>query len=86
VHICDACVDICVDILTEERQLAAFSSSTATTDPRSAAALSRDVVICSLCQLPTPAEHGAPIPDRGFLCRPCLEAAALVYGEHPSSS
>ena len=74
VYICDECVDICLDIVSEDRKDAQIE-----TDRPSAATLTH----CLLCHLPTTAEQGTYVTNRGILCPGCvgeIEAALARRG------
>ena len=71
VYICEQCIDLCNDILAEEReeQLKPVAeerhhSSTGQTG----------VAICRFCGLPVPMDFVVMILDRGYLCFACLDA------------
>jgi ClpX C4-type zinc finger len=72
VHICNECVDICIEIITDD----AWSK---VQQPMSTPAREPDNipvpgVPCSLCHVLTPANQCLLIPERGQLCPACLEA------------
>jgi len=82
VQICDECIDICVDILAEERNDAPATppdhEGYASTAPPLAAAS------CALCHMTTPGEHLIAVDRRGALCPACIgaiEAAIAVARE-----
>jgi hypothetical protein len=67
--ICDECVEICADIVSDDRPA----------DPE-AATRGREpspelTARCSLCRRPAPVEEFIPVVSRGAVCRPCLAAA-----------
>ncbi len=72
VYICDRCIDLCNDILTDERGeelKSAEAEARPDGSPRPAG-----VAVCRLCGLPASMDCVAMIPDRGFLCLVCLDA------------
>jgi len=75
VFICDECVQICSDIIREDKE----SSPTAVGPPAEPhSTYSTQVVMCTLCRIPLPCEDALVIPERGFLCPGCsgeIEAA-----------
>ncbi len=83
VQICDECIDICVDILAEDRKDAPATPpdpvDNASTSPSLAAAP------CALCHMTTPGEHLIAVDRRrGALCPGCIgaiEAAVAVARE-----
>jgi hypothetical protein len=89
VQICDECVDICADILAEDRKEAPPLGSSATSPVWGTncvvTASSQVATSCSLCRMPTPVEHMLSIPARGALCRGCIgaiEGAVALAREH----
>jgi hypothetical protein len=89
VQICDECVDICLDIIAEDRKDAP-SEPEANRDPFgnvSYPASSKTLVLisCSLCHMAMPLEHGLPIDSRGLLCPGCIGAveAAIAAAREP---
>jgi GNAT superfamily N-acetyltransferase len=88
VQICDECVDICIDILSEERK-----GSTAAGNPTSEVWPPPSTPVrCAFCDMPAPSDDMLPIPKRGLLCPGCVaaiqaEAAAqfAIHFESPDS-
>ena len=70
VSICDECVDICVDIIAEDEEA---QSAFSTFSPGNAAAVN-----CSLCEMSTAVDQCVVIPDRGPLCRVCIDIIRLA--------
>jgi len=64
VQICDECVDICLNILSEDRK----------DDPAEPQTPESNRVWCGLCHMSTPANEMLAIPERGLVCRPCVAA------------
>jgi hypothetical protein len=85
VYICDACIELCNDILAEERAQLEEEGKPAEAEPR-AEPRSRPtgVAVCRLCGLPTPMDHVSMILDRGYLCDVCLDA--IREASEPESS
>lgn len=73
VQICDECVDICVDILSEQRKDRAQIVDGREKPPHEWPPASV-AVACALCRMPTPADDMLPIPKRGSLCPGCVAA------------
>ncbi len=78
VYICDECVDICLDIVAEDRtddsrpeEPPPELPGTVAYPVRSAALI---VTTCSLCHMSTPVEHALHIHSRGALCPGCIGA------------
>ena len=82
VYICDECIEVCNDILTEEfaeneegrREEEAGGMALLPDSPSSARAKASPAASCRLCGLPTPIQDLIAVPDRGFLCLVCLGA------------
>ena len=83
VQICDECVDICLDILGEEKKDAVHSSAgeddlgysgTAWPTPGT-------LLLCSLCRTPTTLDQSLAVPDRGITCEGCVSAFEAAVGE-----
>src|SRR5213592_4712275 len=70
VYICDECVDICLDILSEERK----GSGTSVEPIADVRPPPSTPVKCTLCQMPTPAADILSVPKRGSLCPGCVAA------------
>jgi hypothetical protein len=88
VQICDECVDICLDILSEEKKEQARAL---TVDGRNEPSgrqwpAARTLLLCGLCRTPTTLEESLAVPDRGIICRGCVGAfeAALAERNEPS--
>src|SRR5213593_3051396 len=85
VFICDECVQICTDIIREDKESSptavgppAEPHSTYSTQSEPHSTYSTQVVMCTLCRIPLPCEDALVIPERGFLCPGCsgeIEAA-----------
>jgi len=86
VYICDACVELCNDVLTEEfeegeearrKEGAGWGASLPDSHSRAKATVS-PTASCRLCGLPAPIQDLIAVPDRGFLCLVCLGAIRAV--------
>src|SRR4051794_36882880 len=77
VYICDECIDICVDVITDEAkdspppQSPALPLGHVAYDSVSGSHLS---ATCSLCHVTTPVEHTIAVHRRGALCVGCVGA------------
>jgi hypothetical protein len=80
VYICDECVDLCDEMLEKEDEPLSVDDK-ASSQP----AMFNRAADCALCHLPTPIGELLPIPERGFLCRVCLEAVRLAAEESGST-
>ena len=81
VYICVDCVDICNQIVAEDKVL----ESGEKTDSEAVPAVRGDVeapVRCSMCQMVWPRDQSVAFPDRGWLCAACLD----VVRSHLDSS
>jgi hypothetical protein len=89
VYICDECVDICFDILSEPRK-----DAPPETEPRGELSETVEdpctaqlgvIVSCSLCHMSMPSEDGLAIDSRGLLCPGCVGAieAAIAVSREP---
>jgi hypothetical protein len=81
VYICDECVQVCVDIIADD---ARFDSDTTAADgevgvndrpvrPILALPAGGPWFPCSLCGMPTMPGNATLIPERGVLCRACVD-------------
>jgi len=81
VYICDECIALCNDIITEEfeereeaeRKEEAGRGASLPDSSRAKPKVSPPA-LCRLCGLPAPIEGVVAVPDRGFLCLVCLDA------------
>jgi hypothetical protein len=88
-QICNECIDICADIIAEDRKDASEPGSAVTPPDRPdgyvSSPIGHVVVSCALCRMPTPLEHALSVGHRGALCPGCVgavEAAVAVAREH----
>jgi hypothetical protein len=83
VHICDECLDICLAIVSEDREhiggdpLEQSSSGTAAAIPGA----------CALCGLPTSSDQALLVHKRGMVCAGCVREieTALTERDAPPS-
>jgi putative acetyltransferase len=73
VYICDECVDICLDILSEDRKNGLPTNDGRVDPPHAWPPLSTPVR-CALCRMPTPATDVIGVGPRGLLCPGCVTA------------
>jgi len=82
VFICDECVEVCNDIIADDRRWpikaagregSLESQPSAPTEP---AAQPGYFGSCAVCRIPLTLEEATPIGERGFLCQPCTDAIA----------
>ena len=83
VFICDECVEVCVDVILDDRP-AGVAPDPVEHQRRLAlvAKLGRDQGVCSLCGNSALSENLLPIEARGILCGDCADAIedALARG------
>ena len=84
VQICDECVNICLDVISEGTVLEDGQN------PPIGRGWSppRVVLLCALCRCSTPHEHSLHVHNRGVICAGCIGAvqAALAERDEPSSA
>ena len=75
VYICDECVDICLDIVSESQK-----DETVETEP---SAWPRSTIsFCALCRLPVTVVEAVVVENRGLICPGCLgEIEAAIARE-----
>src|SRR5690242_4082901 len=75
VQICDECIDICVDIVAEDRKDVPSPAEVPAEPPGTAAyghlSASHLAATCSLCHIAVPLEHTIAVHSRGVLCVGC---------------
>jgi hypothetical protein len=69
--ICDECVDVCVDIISDDRGPGGASADTDSQAPLTSPLLTAR---CSLCRMPSVVEELVAVIGRGAVCRPCIWA------------
>ena len=83
-QICDECVALCVDIITDDpRQAAEPANRTRPKFRPGAPAWSADAR-CTMCRMPVVPEESIAVPDRALLCRACVaevQAAAAQVAD-----
>jgi len=65
VLICEECIDLCNEILEERASADPGESGNSSIAP---------IARCGLCRLPIDAAECLGVPDRGVLCRACVDA------------
>jgi hypothetical protein len=90
VFICDECVQVCNEIITDDDRFTRARDYTAAVaevedvaEPEqfSEIPISGPAVRCALCRLPTPPADGILIPNRGVLCRGCIDEIEATVAE-----
>ena len=80
-HICADCVDVCVDIMSDDTGASETGSGS-----QGRVVGSITVARCSLCRTPTPIADLATVETRGALCESCLTAVAATLRERDPRS
>jgi len=79
VQICDECVDICIEVLSNERKtppdLVEEEAAGQTY------ALPSTMLLCGLCRMPTPIENSLALRNRGFICAGCVGEVEAAIAE-----
>ncbi len=83
VQICDECVDICLDVLNEEKKgLTRLSAVDGDVEAAQRAwPLSETLLFCGLCKIPTTLSQSLAVPDRGIICAGCADACEAALAE-----
>ena len=77
VYICRACVDICNEIVAEDKLLELGEKTGTEAVPVTEGPI--DVPIrCGLCQMLWPRDRCVAFPDRGWLCQSCLATCGCI--------
>jgi hypothetical protein len=88
VQICDECVDICLDIVNQEKKDQLWSSGVEGHVEAAGRAwpLPGTFLFCGLCRTPTTLDQSLAVPDRGIICAGCVGAleAALAERNEPT--
>ena len=86
VHICDACVGACVEIIAEDERLR--NRSPRSSGGERTAARSQEAVACTLCAATGTIHDMLVIARRGVLCGACADAVddALTQGRPEPSA
>jgi ClpX C4-type zinc finger protein len=84
VFICNECVDVCNQIIADDKRMTARLKAEAEVSARvesgnasrqvSDIPVSGDAIRCSLCGMPTLLEDGTAVPNRAWLCPGCVDA------------
>jgi len=76
VFICDECVEVCKDILAEDKRV----------EPRAPDVVaSLRVVWCSLCRLPMAPKEALEVAGRGLVCQTCVSAVRAALDTDDAS-
>jgi hypothetical protein len=75
-NICDECIEVCSDIISDDRVAAVADSREAqkAPAPREPMLTAR----CSLCRMPVAVEELLGIIGRGAVCLPCISAVQAI--------
>lgn len=85
VFICDECVDVCKDMMTDDSGRASDAANV--TKPQAQGATAGLAFPCALCGMSTLAEDGLVIRNRGILCPGCvLEIETATAQRKPQES
>jgi hypothetical protein len=71
--ICDECVDVCADIVRGVSEPSAELLNSAQRDSSPTWAGGRSTVKCALCGMASAAAEALLVPEKGALCRPCVD-------------
>jgi hypothetical protein len=78
VYICGECVDICNEIVAEDKVLQTGEKAGPRSIPQVAGAGEPGMPVrCSLCRMVWPPERSVAFPDRGWLCENCVDMVRL---------
>ena len=76
VYICNECLEICNQIVAEDKLLEPGEKAGPASVPTAEGPLEAPVR-CGLCQMLWPRDRSVPSPDRGWLCGSCLDNVRL---------
>jgi hypothetical protein len=77
VNICCECVAICQDVLANNRRLGLAPEPSLEAIQRAEDLVSgKEAIRCALCSAVRPLTESVLVPLRGWLCKPCVSAAA----------
>jgi ClpX C4-type zinc finger len=68
VYICDECIDLCDDVIERECE-----AEEGPGDPPTQTDSFTTGATCVLCNLPKPIDEIVPLPERRFICAPCVD-------------
>src|SRR5262245_18984069 len=74
-NICDECVEVCTDILSDDRMQASAAGETNEPSAPSSPLLAAR---CSLCRMPVVAQELVAVVGRGAVCPPCIAAVQAL--------
>ena len=78
VYICIECVDICNDIVADDKVLESGDKTGPALVPHDTGVAEVGIPVrCSLCKMLWPMESSVAFPDRGWLCESCLDSVRL---------
>jgi ATP-dependent Clp protease ATP-binding subunit ClpX len=80
VFICDECVDVCVDIIADDRRVEAAGGAPYVSPPQETPRWSAEAR-CTLCRMPVVLEEALVVEDRALLCRSCLSAVQAAAAD-----
>lgn len=86
VNICDECVEVCVDMISERPRVSdipVFEGRMTDVSPPMPSAAT--FVICALCRMPSPLEDGLLISNRGVLCAGCIAEVEIAIATRNSA-
>jgi len=89
VFICDDCVQVCVEIMSNELSSLKHTEEnrTAEAQPLASSQAGNALVSCALCDASTPIDALLLVRDRGGLCPACVvEVEAALAGDRASDS
>jgi hypothetical protein len=75
VCICDECVEVCVDIISDDRTSEVASTYVGAATPWASPMLPAR---CSLCRRPAAVDELVAVVGRGAVCRPCIRAIQAI--------
>lgn len=78
VHICDECVDVCVDIIADPAPMAEAAPGEHRDVPWAGRG---SAVRCALCGMPCVTEDVLLVEGKGVLCRPCVSQVEALSAE-----
>jgi hypothetical protein len=83
VYICDECVDVCKEILTDNKEPRIIEEGQIAGAGREWPA-NASYIHCALCRMPSLPEQATLVQDRGVLCEVCIDAilATLELKKH----
>jgi ATP-dependent protease Clp ATPase subunit len=75
VFICDECVEVCNDIIADDKRIAKQTGDNADRPTNDGAVAWPNAIECALCRVPIAANEGVVVGgNRGILCADCVVA------------